>query len=155
MIYNNLYQSELSSKIKAGIYITGGMSKLPGIQGLAQQIFKDFSVQIGTIKNIQNEYIDFNDNTKSTLVGLILYSLNTRNFYELDSKKQLRLNKMATDVHKPLESISPEVITETRGVSSAKQKEDIITPDALTGELKDAKKEGLLSKALSNMKDWF
>jgi cell division protein FtsA len=72
------------------IVLTGGMSKIPGIDRLAKQIFEDIPVQLANPKNIQNGYINFNDPTLSTIVGLLMYGLDTDPFFELDSNKNLK-----------------------------------------------------------------
>ena len=152
---NKFLQSELESKVKAGIVLTGGMSKLPGIKELAEQIFKNFNVKIGIVQNIQNEYIDFNDNSKSTIVGLILYALNTNNSYELDSKKQLRLNINIADDVKENITYTPEVDNIQMTTSDSIIEEILPPKDELLVALEKNKKESFISKTLSNMKDWF
>ena len=72
------------------VVLTGGMSKIPGIDLLAKQIFKDIPIQLANPKNIQNGYINFNDPTLSTIVGLLMYGLDKDPFFELDSNKNLR-----------------------------------------------------------------
>jgi cell division protein FtsA len=90
LLKEKVIETNLLEKVRAGIVLTGGFSKLPGIKELAEKVFDDTKVKIATVKNIQNEYVDFQDNSKSTVVGLIYYALNTSTTYELDSKKQLK-----------------------------------------------------------------
>ncbi|MCK5294771.1 MAG: cell division protein FtsA [Arcobacteraceae bacterium] len=76
-----------------GIVLTGGMSKIPGIELLARKVFPNVPVKISNPINIQNGYIDFNDATLSTIVGLLFYGLDNDPAFELDSNKQLRIKK--------------------------------------------------------------
>jgi cell division protein FtsA len=89
LIQQKLQNSALYDKVNT-IVLTGGMSKIPGIDRLAKQIFEDIPVQLANPKNIQNGYINFNDPTLSTIVGLLMYGLDTDPFFELDSNKNLK-----------------------------------------------------------------
>jgi len=75
------------------IVLTGGMSKVPGLDILAKKVFPNIPVKISNPINIQNGYIDFNDATLSTIVGLLFYGLDSDPTFELDSNKQLRTKK--------------------------------------------------------------
>jgi cell division protein FtsA len=89
LIQQKLQNSALYDKVNT-VVLTGGMSKIPGIDLLAKQVFKDLPVQISNPKNIQNGYINFNDPTLSTIAGLLMYGLDNDPFFELDSNKNLR-----------------------------------------------------------------
>jgi cell division protein FtsA len=89
LLHDKLKSSGLDDTIK-NIVLTGGMSKIYGIETLAQRIFTNFSVKVSKPKNIQNGYIDFNDETLSTIVGILIYGLDEDPFFELDSKGILR-----------------------------------------------------------------
>jgi cell division protein FtsA len=154
MTYNKFMQSELDHKIKAGVVLTGGMSKLSGIKELAQQVFKEFNVKVGTVTNIHNEYIDFNDNAKSTTVGLILFALNNRDSYELDSKKQLKLSTKSSNIIDDVIDYAKVEVKEI--IEEPKIQEDtIVQKEELLQVLEKDKKESFLSRTLSSMKDWF
>jgi cell division protein FtsA len=160
MTYNTFIQSELESKVKAGIFLTGGLSKLPGLQSLAQQVFNNFNVQIGIIKNIPNEYIDFQDNSKSTLSGLIFYALKVKDSYELDYKRQLRINKSVkvfdnnlNNLDSTLEETSIEEIIDSLEQTLSKQ--DLQIPRKQHMVKEDYKKDDLVTRTLTNIKDWF
>lgn len=99
------------------IVLTGGMSKLPGIIYLARAVFPNVHIQVKAPKNFQNGYINFNDPRLSSLVGLIIYGLETGYFCELDSNKNLKGVVVA-------ENIAP----------SQKQKELIIEPQETPNE---------------------
>jgi len=75
------------------VVLTGGMSKVPGIDLLARKIFPNIPVKVSNPINIQNGYIDFNDASLSTIVGLLFYGLESDPAFELDSNKQLRTKK--------------------------------------------------------------
>ncbi len=87
---NKIKSSGQSDKIGAGIILTGGMSKLDGIEELASMIFGNIPVKVTNPKNIKNGYLDFNNPTMSTTVGLLLYGLDLSPSFELDSNKRLR-----------------------------------------------------------------
>ena len=53
-------------------------------------MFNDLPVKISNPQNIKNGYINFEDSCLSTIVGLLIYSLEKNPFFELNSKKQLR-----------------------------------------------------------------
>ncbi|MFV0563876.1 cell division protein FtsA [Malaciobacter mytili] len=89
LIRNKLKQSGIQENIGAGIVITGGMSQLLGIKELAMKVFENTPVKISNPINIKNGYMNFDDPTMSTIVGLLFYSLNDNRTYELDSNKNL------------------------------------------------------------------
>jgi hypothetical protein len=66
------------------------MSKIPGIELLAREVYQGIHIQIKNPKNIQNGYVNFNDSTLSAIAGLIIYALDTDPSLELDSNKNLR-----------------------------------------------------------------
>ena len=90
ILKDKINQSGMSEHIDGGIVITGGMSQVPGLEELAQKIFKDIPVKVSCPINIQNGYVDFNTPTMSTIVGLLKYALDSDPFFELDSNKELR-----------------------------------------------------------------
>lgn len=89
LIYEKFEQSGLKDTV-SGIILTGGMSKIPGIDLLSQKIFKDIPIKISNPRNIQNGYINFEDPSYSTVVGLLFYALEANPPFELNSNKQLR-----------------------------------------------------------------
>jgi cell division protein FtsA len=72
------------------IILTGGMSKIEGIDLLTKKIFNDTPVQIQNPHPIQNGYINFNDPSLSTIVGILMYALDSDPAFELNSKRELR-----------------------------------------------------------------
>ncbi|MFA7084583.1 MAG: cell division protein FtsA [Arcobacteraceae bacterium] len=89
-------KSGASSSLGAGVTITGGMSLLPGLKELAQEVFDNIPVKIANPINIRNGYMSFDDPTMSTIVGLLLYGLDPNPNFELDSNKKLRQKKVVT-----------------------------------------------------------
>ena len=90
LVKNIIKKSGISDRTGAGIVITGGMSNLTGIKELASKVFDNTPVKVSNPINIKNGYINFDDSTMSTIVGLLLYSLNQNRNFELDSNKELR-----------------------------------------------------------------
>jgi cell division protein FtsA len=89
LLEDKLDQNGLRETVNS-LILTGGMSKIPGIDSLTKKIFAEFNIKISNPRNIQNGYIDFQDPTYSTIVGLLFYSLEDSTFFELNSKKQLK-----------------------------------------------------------------
>lgn len=95
LIKDRLYESSVMDSIDGGIILTGGMTHIPGIKKLANEVFVNLPIKIANPKNIQNGYIDFNHPTMASIVGLLLYELDNENGFELDSNSELRA-KMIT-----------------------------------------------------------
>lgn len=87
---DRMINSSILEKIDGGVVLTGGMTYIPGIKELASEVFKGLPVKISNPKNIQNGYIDFNAPTMSNIVGLLLYELDFRNGFELDSNNNIK-----------------------------------------------------------------
>ena len=95
IIHDKLLESAAIESIDGGIVLTGGMTYIPGIKELASMIFTNIPVKIANPRNIQNGYINFNTPSMSTIVGLLLYELDSENNFELDSNSELRKNNSA------------------------------------------------------------
>lgn len=89
LIRNDLKKSGIHESLGTGIVLTGGMSKLEGIQELATLVFDGLPIKVSNPVNIKNGYMSFEDQKMSTIVGLLLYSLETNRNFELDSNKNL------------------------------------------------------------------
>jgi len=98
IIHDKLIESAAIESIDGGIVLTGGMTHIPGIKELASMIFTNIPVKIANPKNIQNGYINFNTPSMSTIVGLLLYELDSENNFELDSNSELRKDN-STQTH--------------------------------------------------------
>jgi cell division protein FtsA len=90
LLKDKIINSGMYDKIDGGIVITGGMSKTIGIDKLASKIFANKLIKIASPINIQNGYVDFNDQSMSTVAGLLKYALDADPFFELDSNQELR-----------------------------------------------------------------
>ncbi len=91
MAKQKLVQSEMGRFIRSGIVLSGGICKIEGIVHFAKKVFEKQDVNFGkTSENIDNEFIDFKDSSNATIIGLLYYSLNKINVFELDSKKELK-----------------------------------------------------------------
>lgn len=89
LIQQKLLHSGLYNSVNT-IILTGGMSKIPGIELLAREIYQGIHIQIKNPRNIQNGYVNFNDASLSAIAGLLIYGLDTEPNLELDSNKNLR-----------------------------------------------------------------
>jgi cell division protein FtsA len=97
-----LEDSGFKDNIGAGIILTGGMTKIKGMQEVASKIFDSFSVRIS--KPNKNFIDTLNDESYSTITGLIMYASGRYTKYEIDSNKILRyansqINRSNTDVN--------------------------------------------------------
>ncbi len=90
LIQQKLLNSGLYNSVNT-IILTGGTSKIPGIEMLAREVYQGIHIQIKNPKNIQNGYVNFNDPSLSAIAGLIIYALDTDPMLELDSNKNLRM----------------------------------------------------------------
>ncbi len=90
LIQQKILNSGLYNNVNS-IVLTGGTSKILGIELLAKEVYQGINIQIKNPKNIQNGYVNFNDPTLSAIAGLILYALDTDPILELDSNKKLRV----------------------------------------------------------------
>jgi len=93
LLHDKIKTNNLLNSIH-GVVLTGGMSKIPGINILAEKVFENIPIKISNPINIQNGYINFNDPTLSTIVGLLFYGLDTNPTFELDSKGELRVKQI-------------------------------------------------------------
>ncbi len=106
-----LIQSEMGRFIKTSIVLSGGICKIEGIVHFAKKVFDRYDVRFGkTDENIDNEFIDFQDNSNATIIGLLYYSLNKINIFELDSNKGLKssydkIDKLETQQIQKLENV--------------------------------------------------
>ena len=97
LVKNSLNKSGIHESLGTGIVITGGMSRLIGIKELALKVFDEIPVKISNPMNIKNGYMSFDDPKMATIVGLLLYSLDTNRNFELDSNKNLIRKRKIVD----------------------------------------------------------
>lgn len=89
IVKNKLKKVGVLDNPGSGLVITGGLSKLEGVKNLAEKIYENTPITLSNPKSIKNGYMSFDDPAMSTIVGLLLYSLDTTRSYELDSNKKL------------------------------------------------------------------
>ena len=119
IIKNNLSKSGIHESLGTGVVITGGMSNVIGIKELATLIFDNLPIKISNPVNIKNGYMSFEDPKMATIVGLLLYSLETNRNFELDSNKNLI--KKIKDVEQSTPKAQTERFTESMGASDVKK----------------------------------
>ncbi len=128
IIHDKLTESSAIESIDGGIVLTGGMTHIPGIKELASMIFQNIPVKVANPRNIQNGYINFNTPSMSTIVGLLLYELDSQNNFELDSNKELRQNNtnqpQNNKMHHQMKSNSTlSNLNDIRDIKSSKKQE--------------------------------
>ncbi len=89
LIQQKLLNSGLYNSVNT-IILTGGVSKIPGIELLANEIYQGIHIQVKNPKNIQNGYVNFNDPSLAAIAGLLMYGLDPDPSFELDSNRNLR-----------------------------------------------------------------
>lgn len=164
LIKNSLKKSGIHENLGAGIVITGGMSKLIGIQELSTMVFDNLPVKISNPVNIKNGYMSFEDQKMATIVGLLLYSLDPNRNFELDSNKNLiKKRKIEEKVSKQsMEFESSNIQTKSKPVQQKEEnlkiEENRIKGDSSTPVLspisKDNKKKGM-GKIWNVITEWF
>lgn len=160
LIKNKIRSIGLNDNIGSGLVLTGGMSKLKGIKELASKVFDEIPVKISNPLNIKNGYINFDDSSMSTIVGLLVYSLDRNKSFELDSNKKLRKKISVKRKVEPLRE------THTVNTNNVKRKqepsakktpiEDNTSMDSslLPKISKDDKNKGI-SKFWNKISEWF
>lgn len=163
LIRNNLKKSGIHENLGTGIVVTGGMSNLIGLKELITLVFDNIPVKISNPINIKNGYMSFEDEKMSTIVGLLLYSLEANRNFELDSNKNLIKKRKIEDRSEKIDnSILSQEINENIPQKTKDQKlnkEDNLTKnDSNTTILptisKDKKGKGM-SKVWNVITEWF
>lgn len=163
LIRNDLKKSGIHESLGAGFVLTGGMSKLEGIQELATLVFDKFPVKVSNPINIKNGYMSFEDHKMATIVGLLLYSLEPNRNFELDSNKSLIKKRKIEDFNKPkteTESFTHLDLTAQQKPASPKPMEQkvnkITNDDALVlHPITDADKSKGVKKIWNAITEWF
>jgi cell division protein FtsA len=78
LVNSELHRKNLIHLLGAGIVLTGGSSKIPGLVMLAQKVFAT-NVRIGTIKGIAGQPEIVNNPVYATSIGLLLWGLQKQN----------------------------------------------------------------------------
>ncbi|MBS4240608.1 cell division protein FtsA [Campylobacter vulpis] len=87
-----LSDNRYTNSVGGGVVLTGGMTKLAGLDELAPTIFDNKSVRLAsTRKDLINGFNEiFNDPENTCAIGLCLYGAGHFTPYELDSNEKLR-----------------------------------------------------------------
>ncbi|MBI3873703.1 MAG: cell division protein FtsA [Arcobacter sp.] len=104
LIQQKLLNSGLYNSVHT-LILTGGVSKIPGIELLAREIYQGIHIQVKNPKNIPNGYVNFNDPSLAAIAGLLMYGLDTDPSFELDSNRNLREKTPRGRVQREDESI--------------------------------------------------
>jgi len=145
LMKDKIKESGMIDSIAAGLVITGGMSQLKGIKELSSKIFDNIPIKIANPVNIKNGYVNFEDPTMATIVGLLLYGLDTNANFELDSNKKLR---------KRLEKVveQPKIIKTQKQQPEYRETKE--SPELLPTISKKDKGKGM-SRFWNKVSEWF
>jgi cell division protein FtsA len=91
MVEKRLSAINRSGKLPAGIVLTGGGAKLPGLIELGKKIFK-LPVSIGIPSDFESKNKAFFDPSYSTVIGLILWGKKIKSFSEKDFLKFFKIS---------------------------------------------------------------
>jgi cell division protein FtsA len=86
LVYDDLKDSNMISKVGDGVVITGGLASLSGLRELTSKVF-NLPVSIGVPKDINGS--GFDELSLSSVVGTIHYASNLIERLELDSNREL------------------------------------------------------------------
>jgi len=150
LISEELKKSGIHDILGAGIVLTGGMSQLPGIKELTSKIFTNMPIKVANPVNIKNGYINFDDPAMSTIVGLLMYGLDTNPSFELDSNKKLRKKVEIKSIHDQEQALDHSTIDESRQTQHTVQRDEVLLP---TIDKKDGNKG--MSKFWKKVSEWF
>ncbi len=150
LVKNIIKKSGISDRTGAGIVVTGGMSNLTGMKELAAKVFEGMPVQVSNPLNIKNGYINFDDSTMSTIVGLLLYSLELNRTFELDSNKELRKKVIQEPKEQTQEAQTHEDVQSFSRDEKIVVKED----EELLPKISKKDKKGV-SKFWNKVSEWF
>ncbi|MCW1360707.1 cell division protein FtsA [Campylobacter sp. CCS1377] len=109
-----LSDNHYANNIGAGIVLTGGMTKLAGLDELAPAIFDNKSVRLASARKdlIMGFGEIFSDPENTCAIGLCLYGAGFFTPYELDSNEKLRYKGEPENINKQIKQeliISPEI----------------------------------------------
>ena len=82
--------SGLKDKLGAGIVLTGGLSKIPGIRELAVATFDSGPVRLAKPKVMEGLFEDLKGPEYASAIGLVMYSSSNYTPYEIDVNKHIR-----------------------------------------------------------------
>jgi cell division protein FtsA len=90
LISEKIKNSGYANMLGSGVIITGGMTKIAGFESFANKVFGGLNVTIGIPQDSESDFVNFNDSTKSAILGLIDYATTNKPEFEIDSNNQLR-----------------------------------------------------------------
>ena len=162
LVKNKIKTVGLSENIGSGLVLTGGMSKLDGLKELAIKVFDNIPVRVSNPLNIKNGYINFDDPTMSTIVGLLLYALHRNQNFELDSNKKLRRKMVVRPKEQAMPKEQEVAVKRTEApVANARAKEQVVTeqtdvsnPELLPKISKKDKRKGV-GGFWNKVSEWF
>jgi cell division protein FtsA len=149
LIRDRIANNSTVENIDGGIVITGGMTYIPGIKELAQEVFKDLPIKISNPINIQNGYIDFNNPTMSTIVGLLLYELGNMNNLELDSNNNIKQDNQNSKSDDEIKKDTKDI---EKSVSTKETLNDIKKIHTTTEPTEE--KQGFMGKMIKKITRW-
>ncbi len=114
IIAKSLKESGFQDQLGAGIVLTGGLTKLDGIQELASEIFNNMPVRLSkpSENGIEGMFETLKGPEFSTSVGLLLYGAGGFTPYEMDSNRKLRYKD---EIIEPDKNIHPDQREEDSG----------------------------------------
>lgn len=158
LIRDKIRSSGLDETMGAGLVITGGMSKLPGIKELANKVFEGMPVKIATPGNYG--LLVFDDAAMATILGLIKYGLDISPSFELDSNKVLRRKYIRTITPQREEILQS--IPQTKKSSEESKDKNTNSSDSNSADMesmridkKDTKASTGASKIWKKISEWF
>ncbi len=155
LIKAKIDSSGINDNLGAGIVITGGICELNGLKELASLVFDKMPVKISNPVNIKNGHISFEEPNMSTIVGLILFSLDTNRNFELDSSKSLvkKIQKEKVmslgDANHKIDKVHIEK-TDIKDVKLSHNENEILPKIQ-----KNKKGQGMVLKFWNKMSEWF
>jgi len=147
MLYKKLSEGSYLEDLNS-VILTGGMSKIKGIDKLANLIFSH-PVKVLKPISIQNGYINLNDEVYSVITGILLFALDQNPPLELDSTKNLRLAyEIAQKDDYKLINIQKK---------DSEKEDELILKETNVEISKDIKKEkdGFFDKLINKFSHWF
>lgn len=155
-----LSENSYANTIGAGLVLTGGMTKLAGLDELAPAVFDNRSVRLACArKDLTDGFSEIFDDPENTcVIGLCLYGAGYFTPYELDSNEKLRYKGEPENFNK---KIKPDLaINETiEEIHSNFNNENLQENDTISIqekiEYKKTKKESLASKIWNKLINQF
>ena len=155
-----LSENTYANNIGAGVVLTGGMTKLAGLNELASAVFDNKSVRLACAKrDLVHGFSEiFNDPENTCAIGLCLYGAGYFTPYELDSNEKLRYKGEPENFNKKIkpdlaiqEEIEEEIIFNNN--ENLQENDTISIHEQI--DYKKSKKESFFSKAWKNLTNHF